>query len=63
MVKLELLSIEQLEDYLKKCLFIIDNSEDIAKIKQYREYIDAIRYELFKRGLTIDQTLAIRYEG
>lgn len=63
MIKLELLSIEQLEDYLKKCLFIIDNSEDIAKIKQYREYIDAIRYELFKRGLTIEQTLAIRYKG
>ncbi len=57
------LSIEQLEDYLKKCLFIIDNSEDIAKINEYIKYVEAIRYELFKRGLTIEQTLAIRYEG
>lgn len=56
------LSIEQLEDYLKKCLFIIDNSEDITKINEYIRYVEAIRYELFKRGLTIEETLTIKYE-
>lgn len=56
------LSIEQLEDYLKKCLFIIANTEDTAKINEYINYVGSIRYELFKRGLTIAEVLEINCE-